>query len=424
MMALAALWGCNDATGPVEKPPYLAVVTILDAPGPAELGRSYTYRVQELSGTLKIDTLITARPTDTVIVSLPPATYVVTLEEAPARCRFRDGLQQGVVLIPGSNTSILRFIGVCQSQLLISTLTDGPEADSLYVYGITFADGSRKVGLMRLRDTVRINDAPSGLTSVDLAEVSGNCAVTSDGGPHRQFMLDSTGGVDIAFRVLCSVLPDRPSLLSLRGEYHDEAAGIVLRATDPNRDLNAYVWDITDCHQHTLLPNGARYRPGLGSGATAGQDTVLVLAAMEAGLPDSVGSRACAAVYVVDAEGNTSPITEVPLRAGPGSSPAAVSYNARLNGTSLLTTQLSAGDPDGDFLGVFAAAGFRDGTFGTGDGKPDLVLYNVSGFLSTQVPDLYFSQIGVSYENVSFGLVYLFDAAGHFTRLVDTDLFQ
>ena len=417
---------CREATAPAMAPPYLAIVTRVVAPSPAGIGARYTYRVREASGTLGIDTVVVAAPTDTVILSVPPATYFVELSGVPPVCKTRDAGRAAVVVPPNTNTSIVRYFVTCQAQLTVTMATEGDSAavDSLYAYHLRTSDGAEHLGLLRGRDTLVFFHLPEGPATLDLGGLAANCDVTSDGGESPRFVVDSAGGIELDLRVVCSKPDRRPRLEWTRASYHDGVGGLVFHAADPDWDMVGFSWDLTDCHRASLLPGGRRVRDRLQSGRTQNRDTVTVLSAFEIGLPDSLARGACAAVWVFDYQGNISPIVEVPLDAGDGSPPVATSFNARFLGPQLLRTDLTAADPDGDFLGVFAAALLRDGAKGPPDGVPDLGYYNTAGFLGAQLPDVALGGGNLTFDNYFAVIVYLFDARGNFTRLEDADLFH
>ena len=415
---------CRDVIAPTTAPPYLAIVTQVVAPSRAAIGTRYQYRVREASGTLGIDTAVVAAPSDTVILSVPPATYVVELSGVPPVCKVRNEGRAAIVIAPNTNTSVVRYFVTCQAELTVTIATEGgAAADSLYAYHIGTSDGSERLGLLRANDTLVLFHLPAGDAVFDLGGGAANCDFTNDGGATRRIRLDSLGGAELDFRVACSEPARRPRLLWARPSYHDGVGGLVFQATDPDRDVNAYAWDVTDCRRTSILPGGRRVRGGLGSGRTANQDTVTIISAFEIGLPDSAARGACATVWVVDDQGNMSSIVEMPLAAADGSPPVATLFNAHFAGTVLLRTDLAAADPDGDFLGFFAAVRLRDGVLGAPDGHPDIGYFNTSGFLGAQVPDVPIGTGRLTYDNFYAVILYLFDARGNFTRLEDADLF-
>ncbi len=423
---VCGLLACRDLVAPARKPPYLAIVNQIVAPSQAAIGTQYVYHVRELSGTLGIDTLVVAAPRDTVILPLPPATYVVDLSGVPPTCKARNQGRAAVLIAPNTNTSIVRYFITCQSQLTVTVATDGGAADSLYVYHLTTSTGAQHLGLLRANDTLVFFQLAAGDAAFDLADVAANCDVTSDGGASRRIPIDSLGGAELDFRVVCSDPERRPHILSTHTTYHDGVGGLTFQATSPDRDVDRFVWDVTDCHRTSILPGGPRIRGGLAGGRTTNQDSITAVSAFEIGLPDSLVRGACAALWVIDSRGNMSPIVEAPIGSGGGRPPVAPLFNAHFEGPQILHTDLTVTDPDGDFLGLFVAYRLRDGVLGPPDGIPDLAYAssNKAGLLGDQVPDLLIGKAPFTYDNFYAMILYLFDAQGNFTRLEDADLFQ
>lgn len=421
LLLLLALTSCRAPTA--AQLSYLAILPTILAPEASVAGTHYRYRVHELSGKLPLDTLVVVAPTDTVILPVRPATYVVELDGVPAQCRIRDGGERVVLIGEGTNTTAVRYFVLCQSQLVISVFTDGATANLAFVYHVAAANGAQHVGLLHPTDTLELEGLVPGATTIDLASVPPQCAVTSDGGPQRVVQLDSAGGVEVDFRVRCADPAHRPHVQSLRASYHDGVAGFVFKAADPDRDIERYVWDLTDCRRTSLLPTGASTRGGLSSGRTANHDTITVLATFDVGKADSLMRGRCAALWIMDTQGNPSEVIEVPL-GGVGRAPSANFFNAHFQGTELLRTELVAGDPDGDFVGVFVQVLLRDGTTGLPDGEPDVAYFNTVGYLGSAIPDVPLGSGRLTYDAFYAVIVYLLDAQGNFTRLVDNDLFR
>lgn len=424
-LLLLILLACTDNSGPTsQQPPYLAIITRVSA-GPAnEVGHAYRYHIRELSGTIGIDTILTVAPRDTVILPVKPATYVVSLDDVPSQCRIREGSDQAVQVPDGINTAIVRYLVSCQSQLMLTTATDGFHADSFFVWHLRDSRGEELTGLLRSTDTVRINGLHLGKVTVELAQLSDGCVVTSDEGDTPHLVLDSLGGASHEFRVICSDPATRPVLLDLKASYHDGAAGVLFHLYDPDRNPDRYYFDLTDCHRKSLLSGPARFRRGLDTGPTAGRDTVTALAAFELGLPADSVRRACALVYVADYDGNLSDVIESPLVPVAGRAPTITRLDARFNGTQSLFVQVAATDGDNDLAGIFGAAILRDGTIGPPDNHSDVGAYNGIGYAGLALPQLTVGGNGLGYESFLGVIVYVFDQAGHFTRAEDDDLFQ
>jgi hypothetical protein len=197
----------------------------------------------------------------------------------------------------------------------------------------------------------------------------------------------------------------------------------IAKARDPDHNIGAYVFDLTDCDGHSVLAGGARQRSGLERGRMAFQETPIMIGAFEFGLSDQEIAGRCASLRVEDVDGNTTPTVERLPSFDGGSPSTAVSFNAVLVGQERLTTRLTAQDPDGDFFGTFVAASLRDGTLSPMDGKPDLGIYNSEGYEGTAIPDL---PLGgrITYSDVYAIIVYLVDLHGHFRKYVDNDTFN
>jgi hypothetical protein len=425
LLLAAACTGCSDASGPRrEVPPYIAIITKVSSGPSNEVGRSYRYRIRELSGTINIDTTLIVAPRDTIILPVRPATYLITLDDVPAQCRIREGAEQAVQVPTGINTAIVRYLVSCQSQLMLTTATDGFHSDSFFVWHLKDSHGHERTGLLRGTDTVEINGLSNGRTTVDLAQLSDGCVVTSDGGDRPVVTLDSLGGASHEFRIICSDPTARPRLLDVHATYHDGAAGLLIHVADPTFDPDRYFFDVTDCHRRSVLAGGRRFRHGLDAGPTAGRDTVTAFATFELGLPaDSLHGR-CALVYVADYSGNLSTLVETPFAPISGHRPVLTRLDARFNGTQSLLVQVAATDADNNLLGIFGAAILRDGTIGAPDNHSDIGAYNGIGYLGLVLPTLSLGGSGLGYENFLGVIVYVFDQAGNFTRMEDDDLFQ
>src|SRR6185437_3868388 len=115
--------------------------------------------------------------------------------------------------------------------------------------------------------------------------------VTSDGGAHRTVNIDPAGGAHVDLVVHCSDPAHQPHVLAVHATYRDGVAGLVFRGGDPDRDIDRYFWDLTDCRRNSLLPSGRLQLGGLRAGRTENRDTITVLVAFDVGLPDSVARR-------------------------------------------------------------------------------------------------------------------------------------
>ena len=414
--------GCEHATGPVAAS-YLAIVTLIDAPVGIDPGAHYSYRVRELSGTLGIDTTVSVAPQDTVILRLPPATYGVTLAGLPPPCASRYGLQQYLVVVDGPSTSLARYYVSCQTPLTVYTFSEGTAPDPEMVYRLRAPDGAERIGIAGANDTLRFDALAAGEYEFSLSLIAPHCVVTSDGGTDPRVTIPPGGGAELDVHIACSDEALRPHLVDAAATYRQGVSALVFRVTDPDRDVERYVWDLTDCRGTSLLPGGARTRRGLSSGRTRFQDTVTVVAAFEVGLPDSALVGRCTGLRVADELGNTTPVVELPIRVPISTPPTATTFNAYTIGTAAVRTDLNASDVDDDYVGVFVTALLRDGVLAAPDGQPDVGIYGVAGYLGTAVPDLPLGS-RIQYGDVYAVIVYLIDAKGNVTRMEDGDLFH
>jgi len=425
---LALAWlvaACSSASEPpAPGPPFLAIVTKLQQGTPFDSAGTYVYRVRNLSvGTAPLDTIIRATPRDTVILSLPASTYSVRLDSLPPTCDSRRGREELVVLDPQSNTGLARFLLFCNATLAISVETQGPTEAAEYVWSATSEDGTSQSGVVGATGADFADGLPAGTYQVALGLVPTACVATNSGGLRQRVVVPDGGGARVNFRIVCSNPAQAPVVRSFHWSYHDSTAGFVAVLTDPDRDAASYTFDITDCAGTSILPGGALFEDHLDAGRTARQDTLTIVGAFEVNLPaDQVAGR-CGFFRGDDVRGNSTARIELPLETIAGAPPVADEFNARLNGETLLHVALTASDPDSDFVGTFAALRLRDGTLHPPDGHDELVIYNIQGFLGTQLPDVPLGS-RFSFTDVYAVIVYLIDAQGHFTRLEDGDTFQ
>jgi hypothetical protein len=423
-LAGAALLGCEPGPGEPLPVSYLAVVSLLETPvGPAP-GTKYRYHVTELSGTLGVDTVVEAAPDDTVILRLEPATYTVEVRGLPPFCDSRHGRTQRVAVVDPPSTSLARYYLYCKAGLMLTTATDGAQADDGYVYEVAREGDSARIGLLRAADTTYVLGLPAGPHTVRLRHVASNCVVTSNGGERQVVEVLAQGGAAADFRVECSDPARRPVMLDFASSYRDGASAFYARVADPDGNIERYAWDLTDCHGTSVLPGGARIRRGLSGGRTAGIDTIELVGAFEPGLAAVELVGRCTALRVMDEFGNTTPVFQDPIGGEPGSPPTIQSFNAVLRGTTAIVVTLQADDPDGDLAGTFAAARLRDGILGLPDGNPDFGIYNAAGYLGTILPELPVGTSRIRYDDVLSVIVYLIDRRGNVRRLEDADTFR
>ncbi len=423
MVALTAALGCERPTGP-EPVSWLAIVALVDTPAGVSAGARYGYRVREVSGTLGIDTTLHVLPSDTVFLRLPVATYGVELTGLPAWCDSRYGSDQFVVVFDPPSTALARYYITCRAPLTVQLATEGPvAADHEMVFRLSGGTGFEDVGIVHPNDTLRFDRLGPGEYEFALSVLSPDCVVTSNGATHPRVTVPEGGGAVLDVRVACSDPARRPRFLQAAATFRDGVSAFVLRVADPDRDVERYVWDLTDCRGTSVVPGGARIRRGLSSGRTHDLDTLTVIGVYETGMSTGDVAGRCTALRVADQLGNTTPVVELPIRNEPGLAPSATTFNAYTVGTAAIHTDLVVEDGDADFLGVFATARTRDGVLFPADGNPDIGIYNAAGYLESAIPDLPLGS-RIQYGDVYAVIVYLIDAAGHVTRVEDGDVFR
>ncbi len=414
----------DAATGPTRQPPYLAILINVDAPKELATGGPYTFRVRELSGTIKFDTTFRASVRDTVIIPVTAATYRVDISDVPATCGVRDGNAQAIVVPPNTNTSLIRFSLTCSASLVVAAAVDGFGIDSEFVVTVQDSAGKEIGAILPANDTIRLEGIAAGRYDVTLRHVADNCVVISDGGLVVPVTIRPSGGAFVPFRVICSEVAKRPRITLLAGTYADGSIGYVIRAADPDRDVERTFVDVTDCNQRSVLPGGGRRRGAFGGWPNVtGRDTAVIMGAYDLNVSDSLFTNRCLGAWVADSRGNTSAFVEIPLRRSDvARRPVVSAFNGRLNGTKSIFVDLTVRDPDNDFVGLFTVYLVRDGVLSASDGVPDRVVFQPAGVLGNTVPE-FLVNIGFGNWNDYLGVVlYAFDRAGNFTRMQDLTL--
>src|SRR5262249_24084015 len=154
-----------------------------------------------------------------------------------------------------------------------------------YVWHVSGENGFSRTGIVPAIGDAIAAGLPAGEYTVELGLVSPGCRPTTSGGLKQRVAVPETGGAAVSFRIVCSRPAAAPVIQSFHWSYHDSTAAFVAVLTDPNRDISAYTFDLTDCAGTSLLPGGAQFKDGLDAGRTVRQDTVVVLAAFEVDLP-------------------------------------------------------------------------------------------------------------------------------------------
>lgn len=417
------LLSCRDAAAP-PGPPYLAIVADLYALEGATTPSRLTYRVRGAGEPTLVDRRISVAPTDTVILSVPPATYSVEVEGLPTRCIVQHGAVRGIALSDADNTGLVRYSIQCRGLLNVAVITDGYDVDPGYVYRVRDSRGTELTGLVAANDTVTINEASSGDFEVQIGGIAPNCVVLSDGGSFQWVTVTETGGATASFRLRCSELAHRPQLLSLVSSYTLGASVFTFTVWDPDGDLDGYTWDITDCRGTSVLPDRReRVRRSIASGRGQLTDTLVVVGAYEVGVAaaDLVGK--CTEIRAFDLRSNSSVILSHRIGSAVGHPPAVRFFNARLEGTAQVVTQLFASDPENDIVGHFVLVRLRDGVLSAPDGVPDLGSMDPAGYLGLDVPAIP-TNGRIRWDDVLAVIVYVIDAQGNAVRVIDADIFR
>jgi hypothetical protein len=422
LMTVVVLTGCGDNGPTVSGPPYLAIVTRIDLPPGVEPDSLFAYHIRDYAGNRGVDTVVTAAPTDTVILSVPPARYLVTIGGVPPECAIRQGAEQEVLIPEETNTAIVRYTISCLPRITLQVSTEGVDRDHEYIYRVV-GNGIDRVGAID-STPLYLDDLPSGDYLVELADVKPNCTIISLGERLQRATIADTLSSLVYFRVACSDPATRPSLVAVHGAAFDGAVAVMARAVDPDRDLDLYSADVTDCQGRSMLPNGGLESRNLYGSRVRLEDTAAVMVVLRApGMSESTLSHGCVWFRMGDLNGNTTQIVERPLEvAGGSTAPQVTRLNGFVSGglTSFFV-DLQADDPDADFLGIHARLRLRDGALAAPDGIEDVASYNTIGYRGTDLPVVPIGpgQVIVNYFDILAVEVYLFDAAGHITRVVD-----
>lgn len=385
VLALGACSEDGSSPDPLPGPPYLAIVARLDVADGVSAGARYTFHVEELSGTLGIDTVFQVAPQDTIILSVPPATYRVQMDGLPSNCISRYGPEQLLLVPEGSNTTLARYYVICRTPLVVQVYTDGAARDDRYYVRATGDSIGERLLLAAANDTLVLDSIPGGAEiQLELGALSPNCVITTDGRATQRVTVNPAGATIVTFRVRCSEEARRPRISAFVSGAVDGGRVLAFRAADPDRDIERYTFDLTDCQGRSVLPNGARLRRGLSSGRTARADSVIVVGAFELPLTAAEQAGRCAELRVEDESGNTSEWTRVTASGG-GSPPVLVSSGVGFR-TDAIELSVTFSDRDGDFAGLFPFARLLDGTLAVPDGVPDLGTFNAAGYLQPPLP--------------------------------------
>ncbi len=430
VLAVLSLPGCTTGVTEVsgKGPPYLAVVLFVEATPEISTGRPFSFRVRETSGLIGVDTTFIASQKDTTILSVPAASYRIDISDVPPTCTVRNGLAQGIVVPPNTNTSLVRFFISCDPGLTVITGTDGETADPDYVVSVTRADSaaSGRARVIASNDTVRFADLAAGTYDVTLRLIAPNCVVTSEGGESVRITISARGSALVRYRIVCAEAARRPRIVRLNGSYSNGSIAYVIRATDPDGDITRSFVDVTDCNRRSILPTGGLLRSGYGGAANVTRrDTAVIVGAYDLNLPDANLANRCLAVWVDDDRGNVSPIVEVPLPPSASTrAPVSADFNAVLEGTRSIRVKASVEDPNRDYVGAFLVYLARDGILASTDGQLDRLLTLPAGIIGPVETQFGFRPGLGEWSDYLGVLLYLVDAEGNFTRTVDLNLFR
>lgn len=417
----AVLSGCTlEVSTPLQSGGYIAV--LLNAEGPVEIspGTQYVVRIREVSGALGIDDSIRAAPIDTIVRAYPLATYDVFVDGVPEACTSRFGRGRRALISSEGNTSIARFNFICKALLTLTVYADGQQVDSSYVWTVTGPTGTQ-FGAAAARDTIRVDSIGEGEYTVELGHIAENCVLLSDGFRRQTVTIEPPRAGTASFRIRCSDPAQSPRVLHVGSSIRDGMSNFYAEVIDPERDIAAYAWNITDCLGTTLFAKAGVTRDQLRFEPAARADTTRIVATVA--LPDSTADvgRACTTLIFTDLRGNTSAWIEERNHNEPGRAPVIESFDV-VHLTGSLVTSLSLSDPDDDLAGVFMSLTVRDGTLTAADGEPDVGIYNVSGYRSPDdIPPLRLRRTSFGLSDVRSVVVDAIDRAGNRTRAVDTE---
>lgn len=432
LLAAVALGGCEwGSTAPPEGPPYIAILPRVGAIPQFELPTTVTYRVRQLSAPATFDQTFTVAPRDTLLVgSLPIGTYEVTSSGWPDRCFFRDsGPTQRVALFDGGRAWLVRYQLVCQPSLTIFPMLEGqrvaPQIVQLRVIG---PDGRQQWRSVRMSDTVVVDNLPAGEHRVGYSVLPANCFQVFPGGsPTAPIDVRAGGGTELTIRIHCADVSRAPRILAMETSRADGFVGAYVTAVDPDRNLDRYFWNVTDCRGRTLLRNGERTRTGLLNPFGLSADTTVLTFAFEpTEVEPAILAEACLAVRFMDRDGNSTPIVEKPIRASDAArAPLVTTFNARFVTTAQLEVTLNATDPDDDYVGNFLSFVYVDGTInGRLDGQLDLGIFNATGQRSMEFPIFPMGGGRPTFDRYVEVRVALLDRRGNLTIARDRNFFE
>jgi hypothetical protein len=390
-----------------------------------QLPTTVRYRIRLLTTPGGLDTVVRAGLRDTVVLPLPPSAYEVTHLDVPARCAMDPSGPQEAVLFPNTNTTVVRLSLACQPSLVMTFGVEGDAPPGPVLFEHVPPGAASRTRSVRLTDTLVLDALVAGAHRFGVAALPPQCFFVSPGGAETQPVdVPEAGGARVELRVHCAPAADRPQLRSVGASLVDSTVAFTLRATDPNRNLDRYVFDLTDCAGRSRFPTGARTRTGLLPAIGPSADTSVVVAAFDSELPRDTLLASCLAVRVIDRDGNSSGIVSrrlavpVAVRA-----PVIRQFDAFFVSRDRMDLVASATDPDGDLEGSFVLLQFRDGSItGVFDGRPDGGILNSIGFPGTQLPSVPAGNGRPQFEDYAAVALVVVDRAGNAARRVDVRL--
>lgn len=392
-LAALAVGSCGSPLASDVAPPFVVVVPRVTAVPGAALPPTLWYRLRKLSAPRDLELTVTAGPRDTVRFGrLDVATYEVTTGGWPARCRVaEDGDRQQVIVYEENTSSIVRIRVQCEPSLQVSASIEGqPPVDSV-VLRLISPEGRIQLRTVRMTDRQIIDGLPAGTYRVGYTLLPPNCRSLAPGGAATvPVEVSDAGGAIIALRYQCAPVSGVPRLVSFGASYADGLVGFTVRAVDAERNLDRIGFGVTDCTGRWVGQVGERVRTGFlgsqGFSADTAQATIAIVSPVAA---DAV-PRHCAAVRVIDRDGNSSPVWERPLvPSAPSRAPVITSADAVFLSRFEMALRITGTDPDGDFAGVHAVLTLRDGTLnGRFDGEPDIAAMNAIGYPGWSFPIL------------------------------------
>ncbi|MDX2192835.1 MAG: hypothetical protein NW201_05745 [Gemmatimonadales bacterium] len=429
LLGAALAVGClpdGQSTAPlVPGPPWLAIVTRLDAPAGVSAGERLAFRVRGniVSGSV-FDSTVTARPLDTLIVSVPPAEYAVQLQGGLASgCGVWGGTTQTVNIPEGSNTGVVRYTLICRPALQLRVITEGTNPDDAYVARVRGPGGER---LLRLRatDSLFVEGVSSGSYDVEWLDIAPQCALMEPTTPLVTVQVPPGGGARADLLVRCGDPARAPALVAVHPRATGSVLALSLRLADAQRDIARLVWDVTDCRGRSLTSQRPRVRAALRGTRLAQADTSWLMSVSETDSAESTLLRSCVLVRAEDAAGNVSRSSEVPITRSTEGAPVATLFDAAISGERLATlTRFAVSDREGDYLGAVPALRIRDGLVGLADGRPELVLLDQVGLLGTAIPAFDLAALQrVGPADVQAYELWLFDTEGNVRRYTDAML--